>query len=46
MVQIDHLVDKILGDINKGVTICSRVANFYEHYSFVSSIEPFRVEML
>jgi hypothetical protein len=34
----------ILGDINKGLTTRSRAANFCEHYSFVSSIEPFRVE--
>jgi hypothetical protein len=33
-----------LGDISKGVTTRSRLANFFEHYSFVSSIEPFRVE--
>jgi hypothetical protein len=26
------------------VTTRSRIANFCEHYSFVSSIEPFRVE--
>jgi hypothetical protein len=37
-------VDQILGDISKGVTTLSRLANFCEHYSFVSSIEPFRVE--
>jgi hypothetical protein len=37
-------VDQILGDISKGVTTRSRLANFCEHYSFVSSIEPFRVE--
>jgi hypothetical protein len=37
-------VDQILGDIIKGVTTHSRLANFCEHYSFVSSIEPFRVE--
>jgi hypothetical protein len=37
-------VDQILGDISKGVTTRSRLANFREHYSFVSSIEPFRVE--
>jgi hypothetical protein len=37
-------VDQILGDISMGVTTRSRLANFCEHYSFVSSIEPFRVE--
>jgi hypothetical protein len=44
MIQMNHLVDQILGDISKGVTTCSRLANFCEHYSFVSSIEPFRIE--
>jgi hypothetical protein len=43
-IQRNHPVDQILGDINKGVTIRSRLSNFCEHYSFVSSIEPFRVE--
>jgi hypothetical protein len=43
-VQRDHPVDNILGDIEKGVTTRSRVANFCEHYSFVSSFEPFKVE--
>jgi hypothetical protein len=43
-VQRDHPVDNVLGDIKKGVTTRSRVANFYEHYSFVSSFEPFKVE--
>jgi hypothetical protein len=37
-------VNSILGDIHKGVTTRSQVAHFYEHYSFVSSIEPNRVE--
>jgi hypothetical protein len=37
-------IDQILGDISKGVTTRSRLANFCEHYSFVSSIEPFMVE--
>jgi hypothetical protein len=43
-IQKDHPVDQIFGDISKGVTTHSRIANFFEHYSFVSSIEPFRVE--
>jgi hypothetical protein len=43
-IQRDHPVNSILGDINKGVTTRSRVTHFCEHYSFVSSIEPYRVE--
>jgi hypothetical protein len=43
-VQRDHPVDNLLGNIEKGVTTRSRVANFCEHYSFVSSFEPFKVE--
>jgi hypothetical protein len=43
-IQRNHPVDQILGDISKGVTTRSRLANFCEHYSFVSSIEPFRIE--
>jgi hypothetical protein len=43
-IQMNHPVDQILGDISKGVTTRSCLANFCEHYSFVSSIEPFRVE--
>jgi hypothetical protein len=43
-IQRNHPVDQILGDISKGVTTRSRLANFCEHYSFGSSIEPFRVE--
>jgi hypothetical protein len=43
-IQRHHRIDQILGDISKGVTTRSRLANFCEHYSFVSSIEPFRVE--
>jgi hypothetical protein len=42
-IQRDHPVKSILGDIHKGVTTRSRVAHFCEHYSFVSSIEPYRV---
>jgi hypothetical protein len=43
-IERNHPVDQILGDISKGVTTRSRLAKFCEHYSFVSSIEPFRVE--
>jgi hypothetical protein len=43
-IQRDHPVNSILDDIHKGVTTQSRVAHFCEHYSFVSSIEPYRVE--
>jgi hypothetical protein len=43
-IQRDHPVNSILGDIHKGVTTRYRVAHFCEHYSFVSSIEPYRVE--
>jgi hypothetical protein len=35
----ETMVDQILGDISKGVTTRSRLVNFCEHYSFVSSIE-------
>jgi hypothetical protein len=42
-IQRDHPVNSILGDIHKGVTTRSRVAHFCEHYSFVSSIESYRV---
>jgi hypothetical protein len=44
MIQRHHPIDQILGDISKGVTTRLWLANFCEHYSFVSSIEPFRVE--
>jgi hypothetical protein len=43
-VQRDHPVNNILGDMKKGVTTRSHVANFYKHYSLVSSLEPFKVE--
>jgi hypothetical protein len=43
-IQRDHRVNSILGDIHKGVTTRSRVAHFCEHYSFVSSIEPYWIE--
>jgi hypothetical protein len=43
-VQRDHPINNILGDIKNGVTIRSRVIIFCEHYSFVSSFEPFKIE--
>jgi hypothetical protein len=43
-IQKDHPVNSILGDIHKVVTTRSRVAHFCEHYSFVSSIEPYMIE--
>ena len=43
-VQRDHPIDNILGSIQRGVTTRSRLANFCEFYSFVSSLEPLRVE--
>jgi transposase InsO family protein len=43
-IQRDHPVNSILGDIHKGVTTRYRVTHFCEYYSFVSSIEPYRVE--
>jgi hypothetical protein len=43
-IQRDHLINSFLGDIHKGVTTQSRVAHFCEHYSFVFSIEPYRID--
>jgi hypothetical protein len=43
-IQRDHPVDNILGSIRRGVTTRSRLANFCEFYSFVSSLEPLKVE--
>jgi hypothetical protein len=43
-IQRDHLVNSILGDIHKGVTTRSRVAHLCEHYSFMFSIKPYRIE--
>ena len=43
-VQRDHPVDNILESIRRGVTTRSRLASFCEHYSFVSSLEPLKVD--
>ena len=41
---LQHHTDNILGSINKGVTTRKRLANFCEHHSFVSCIEPLKVD--
>jgi hypothetical protein len=43
-VQRDHPVDNILRSIQRGVTTCSRLATFCRYYSFVSSLEPLKVD--
>ena len=42
--MLQHSTDNILGSITKGVTTRKRLANFCEHHSFVSCIEPLKVE--
>ena len=44
IIQKDHPVDNILGSISKGVATRSRLAIFCEDYSFVSSLEPLKVD--
>jgi hypothetical protein len=43
-VVTDHPLDHIIGDIQSGVQTRSRLVSFCEHYSFVSSIEPTKIE--
>jgi hypothetical protein len=40
----DHSLDQIIGGIQSGVQTRSRLASFYEHYSFVSLEEPNKLE--
>ena len=40
----DHPLDIIIGDISRGVQTRSRLASFYEHFLFVSSIEPKKID--
>ena len=40
----DHPLDTIIGDISRGVQTRSRLASFCEYFSFVSSIEPKKIE--
>jgi hypothetical protein len=43
-IQRDHPIDNILGSIRRGVTTYSHLVNFCQYYSFVSSLEPLKVE--
>ena len=43
-IQWDHPIDNILGSLRKGVITHSYLANFCQYYSFVSSLEPLKVE--
>jgi hypothetical protein len=43
-IQRDHPVDNILGSIKRGVITRSHLAKFCEFYSFVSCLEPLKVE--
>ena len=40
----DHPLDTIIGDISRGVQTRSRLASICEHFSFVSSIEPKKID--
>jgi hypothetical protein len=40
----DHPLTSIIGDISRGVQTRSRLASFYEHFSFVSFIEPKKID--
>ena len=40
----DHPLDTIIGDILRGVHTISRLASFCEHFSFVLSIEPKKID--
>ena len=40
----DHPLDSIIGDISRAVQTRSRLALFCEHFSFVSSIEPKKID--
>jgi hypothetical protein len=42
--RVRHTGQQHFGDIKKGVTTRSRAANFCEHYSFVFSFKPFKLE--
>jgi hypothetical protein len=43
-IERDHPLDSIIGDISRGVQIRSRLVLFCKHFSFVSSIEPKKID--
>ena len=43
-IQQDRPIDNILGSLRKGVLTHSHLANFWQYYSFISSLEPLKVE--
>jgi hypothetical protein len=43
-IQRDHLADNILGSLRKGVLTRSHLAKFCQYYSFVSPMEPVKIE--
>ena len=40
----DHPLDTIIGNISRDVQTRSRLASFYKHFLFVSSIEPKKID--
>ena len=40
----DHPLESMIGDISRGVQTRSRLVSFYEHFSFVSSIESKKID--
>jgi hypothetical protein len=40
----DHPLGSIIDDISRGVQIRSRLASFCEHFSFVSFLEPKKID--
>ena len=40
----DHPLDSIIGDISRGEQTRSKLASFCEHFSFMSSIEPKKID--
>ena len=40
----DHPLDSLIGDISRGVQTRTKLASFCEHFSFVSFIEPKKID--